>query len=166
MAVEKASTLLNKVHDELGDNANLDLLWSVINIGCVYACFSGVNWGRNFLLGVFGLLGVNCILGIFSNKTNAEVYGHDPENMNDEQLQTIEVCCYDNLALAVFVISLLLGVDSHQAFGYMSLPVIALCIRFLLGGDVDEQCNKLQIGLWLLLHGANFLTLGDRKSVV
>ena len=75
-------------------------------------------------------------------------------------------CYWENMAMSVFVLSLLKGVDPHRALGYTSLPIIGDLLQVLLDDDIELEGNaSTLLKTWLLFHGANFYTLGLKQEV-
>lgn len=103
------------------------------------------------------------IVGVVSPKTINEQYGVDAESLNKQQLGSTRGCSYQILAMAVFVLCLLGGVDPHRALGYASVPGMAHCAHFLFGDEELPEEAKSKVVLWLLFHGASFYALGLKE---
>ena len=84
---EKGHTLLNKVPQECGQPATPSVVWAIVTIVSIHACFSGAEYGNSFLLGTFGLLFANMVLGLVAPDTTAKLYGVDPATVDKVRYQ-------------------------------------------------------------------------------
>jgi hypothetical protein len=170
--VEHARALVNQVPSKIEYDPAGQSLWLVLNILCVYACFTEAAYTDSLLFTLFGIWAVNCVVAVVAPRTAASVYAqdHDKSFLNFDQVCWTQGYGHAGLAHCVFALSLLKGIDPHRAMGLMSVSVLVQCAHILLGPhDAGTVGNFMTAGLlvfhfpWICLGQKPFL-LNDQSN--
>jgi len=171
--VANALALLKRYPSKAGGNPTGQVLWLFLMLESVRACFvSTAAYKHGLLLAAYSLATLNGFVAAVKPRISANIYGCKKIQLNTDQLNTLRGFGYENLALSVFHLSLLNGVESHKALALNSIVITAHCTHALVGKTFNSSYGtfgSLLFYFWLIFHAscaANLLLSNKTLLVV
>ena len=160
-AAEHVKVLVNEYPTKLGYSRNGHIVWLLFSIAIIYACFVSASYTKQLFVAGDGLFALNTILVIINPSTNSKIYGFKEMKFSDDQKDWLRAFGYENLAMCVFSLSLVNGVEAHAALGLMSMVVVAHCAHSLVGNWHLGMLGTFLMYSWMIFHAscsANFVS--------
>ena len=137
------------------------ICWLIVSLLDTYACFTSAPYTQQLLWGVHSLFALHNVLVIVKPKVISKMYGYKEMKLNGDQKDWLRSFGYENLAMCVFGLSLLAGVEAHKSLGFMSVVVVAHMAHTL-----STSCSLGAVGsflmfFWIIFHAssaANFIS--------
>ncbi len=165
-AVENSLALLKQYPTKAGGDPTLPTLWLFLLLETIRACFVSAAY-THAAVASCTLIGLNGILAAVAPRISANMYGYRKVQFNNDQLSTARDCGYECLAMSVFLLSLLNGIQAHTALGLTSMVITAHCVHALVGKVWKKtygSFGSLLFYLWMISHAscaANLLAIKE-----
>jgi hypothetical protein len=169
--VENALALLKRYPSKAGGDPTGQVIWLFLMLESVRACFvstAAYTYTHRLLVAAYSLGALNDIVTAVKPRISANIYGYKKVKLNIDQLNTLRGFGYENLALSVFHLSLLNGVESHKALALNSIVITAHCTHALVGKTFNSSYGtfgSLLFYFWLIFHASCAANLLLSKEV-
>jgi len=167
-AVENTLALLKRYPSKAGGDPTGQVLWLFLMLKSIHACFVSAAYTQQLLLVSYSLCALNNVVAAVKPRISANIYGYKNVQLNDDQLNTLRGFGYENLAMSVFLLSLLKGVESHKALALNSIVITIHCAHALVGRAFNSSYGafgSLLFFFWFVFHASCAANLLASKEV-
>ena len=161
---EHIRALINQYPSRMGMKPQGQVFWLLYSIIVVHACFFSASYAQQLILAGHGLFAVHNVLIIIKPKVVGQIYGYK-KHLNDDQKGWLRGFAYENLAMTVFGLGLVNGVEAHKAVGLTSMVVVAHCAHDLLIGRDLGMLGSFLMYFWMIFHATAAVTFVSTEVV-
>ncbi len=153
---EHVLSLTKKYPSKMGVSPNGHVFWLFVSLLDIYACFTLAPYTQQLLLVGHCLFALHNVLAIIEPKIVRKIYGYKDMKLTDDQEDWSRAFGYENLAMCVFGLSLLAGVEAHKSLGFASVVVVAHCAHSLVGRNSSTLgvIGSFLMFFWLVFHAS------------
>lgn len=156
-AVENYLALLRRYASKAGGDPTGQVLWLFLIFQAMHACFVSAAYTHGLLLVAYSLNAFTNVAAIVKPRIWANFNGYGKVTLNNDQLNMLRSLGYENLAMCVFILSLLNGIESRKALGFTSMVITVHCAHALVGKHFNVTYGKfgsLLCFIWMIVHAS------------
>jgi hypothetical protein len=146
---------LNKQYpSKMGMSPGGHIFWLLYSLLSIHACFASAAYQKQLLVAGYSLFALSNVMGLIKPEIVGKIYGFREVKLNDDQNDWFRSFCYENLAICVFGLCLLTGVEATKSLGFGSVVVVAHSANCLVG-KTSKNLGLLGSSLmffWMIFH--------------
>jgi hypothetical protein len=149
--------LLKHYPSKMGVSPGGHIFWLLYSLISIHACFVSAAYTQQLLFAGHLLFALTNVLGLIKPKMLGKIYGFQEMKLNDDEKEWLKGFCYENLAMCVFGMFLLAGVEAHKSLGFGSVVVVAHSAHSLVGRYSSNHLGVLGSSLmffWMIFHAS------------